>query len=61
MSNIMAATKGRNLLWVLQRVALAVPFDRVMVMSGGRVVETGGFEELKGKADSALNNLLRDE
>jgi ABC-type multidrug transport system fused ATPase/permease subunit len=32
-----------------------------MVMSGGRVVETGSFEELQKKADSTLNNLLRDE
>ena len=61
MSNIITSTKGKNLLWVLQRVSLAGAFDRVMVMSGGRVVETGSFEELQGKADSTLNNLLRDE
>ena len=61
MSNIITSTKGKNLLWVLQRVSLAGTFDRVMVMSGGRVVETGSFEELQGKADSTLNNLLRDE
>ena len=61
MSNIITSTKGKNLLWVLQRASLAGAFDRVMVMSGGRVVETGSFEELQKKADSTLNNLLRDE
>ena len=61
MSNIITSTKGKNLLWVLQRASLAGAFDRVMVMSGGRVVETGSFEELQGKAGSTLNNLLRDE
>ena len=61
MSNIITSTKGKNLLWVLQRASLAGAFDRVMVMSGGRVVETDTFEELQKKADSTLNNLLRDE
>ena len=60
-SNIMTATKGKNLLWVLQRVSLADAFDRVLVMSGGRVIETGNFQELKGQANSTFNKLLRDE
>ena len=60
-SNIMTATKGKNLLWVLQRVSLADAFDRVLVMSGGRVIETGNFQELKGQANSIFNKLLRDE
>ena len=60
-SNIMTATKGKNLLWVLQRVSLADAFDRVLVMSGGRVIETGNFKELKGQANSIFNKLLRDE
>jgi len=59
--NIMEATKGKNLLWVLQRVGLADVFDRVLVMSGGRVIETGSFKELESQPDSTLNNLLRDE
>ena len=57
----MEATKGKNLLWVLQRVGLADVFDRVLVMSGGRVIETGSFKELESQPDSTLNNLLRDE
>ena len=60
-SNIMTATKGKNLLWALQRVSLADAFDRVLVMSGGRVIETGNFQELKGQANSIFNKLLRDE
>ena len=60
-SNIMTATKGKNLLWALQRVSLADAFDRVLVMSGGRVIETGNFQELKGQANSTFNKLLRDE
>jgi ABC-type multidrug transport system fused ATPase/permease subunit len=60
-SNIMTATKGKNLLWALQRVSLADAFDRVLVMSGGRIIETGNFQELKGQANSTFNKLLRDE
>jgi ABC-type multidrug transport system fused ATPase/permease subunit len=40
---------------------LADAFDRVLVMSGGRIIETGNFQELKGQANSTFNKLLRDE
>jgi putative ABC transport system ATP-binding protein len=39
--------QGRGLVWALHRASLADGFDRVLVMSGGRLVEQGTFGELK--------------
>jgi ABC-type multidrug transport system fused ATPase/permease subunit len=39
--------EGRTMLWVLQRPSLAKYFDRVLVMSGGRLVEEGTPAELE--------------
>ena len=61
MSNILAEMKGRNVTWALQRASLAENFDRVLVMSGGKAVETGSYKDLRGNADSVLNDLVRDE
>jgi ABC-type multidrug transport system fused ATPase/permease subunit len=38
--------EGRTMVWVLQRASLAKHFDRVLVMSGGRLVEQGTPDEL---------------
>jgi ABC-type multidrug transport system fused ATPase/permease subunit len=61
MSNVLSETKGKTLIWVLQRASLAENFDRVIVISGGQVSETGSFSDLIKKEDSSLNNLLKDE
>ena len=37
---------GRGLIWVLHRASLARDFDRVLVMSGGKLQEQGTFAEL---------------
>ena len=37
---------GRGLVWVLHRASLAKPFDRVLVMSQGRIAEQGVYDEL---------------
>jgi putative ABC transport system ATP-binding protein len=59
--NIFKETEGRGIVWALQRASLAEQFDRVMVMQGGRIVETGGFAELHNAEDGALKALLGEE
>ena len=61
MSNLLSEMKGRNITWALQRASLAENFDRVLVLSGGQVVEDGSFQDLVKKEDSVLNDLLREE
>ena len=60
-ANIFKETEGRGVVWALQRASLADRFDRVMVMRGGRIVETGDFVELQNAEDSALKALLGEE
>jgi putative ABC transport system ATP-binding protein len=47
---------GRGLFWVLHRASLARNFDRVLVMSGGKLQEQGRFAELDTK--NSLTALL---
>ena len=61
MSNLLSEMKGRNITWALQRASLAENFDRVLVLSGGQVVEDGSFKDLVKKEDSVINHLLREE
>ena len=61
MSNLLSEMKGRNITWALQRASLAENFDRVLVLSGGQVVEDGPFKDLVKKEDSVINDLLREE
>ena len=49
MSNLLSEMKGRNITWALQRASLAENFDRVLVLSGGQVVEDGSFQDLVKK------------
>ena len=61
MSNLLSEMRGRNITWALQRASLAENFDRVLVLSGGQVVEDGSFQDLVKKEDSVINDLLREE
>ena len=61
MSNLLSEMKGRNITWALQRASLAENFHRVLVLSGGQVVEDGPFKDLVKKEDSVINDLLREE
>ena len=61
MSNLLSEMKGRNITWALQRASLAENFDRVLVLSGGQVVEDGYYKDLVKKEDSVINDLLREE
>jgi putative ABC transport system ATP-binding protein len=60
-ANILRETEGRGIVWALQRASLAERFDRVMVMRGGRIVETGSFAELQDAEDGALKALIGEE
>jgi ABC-type multidrug transport system fused ATPase/permease subunit len=51
---------GRGIIWVLHRASLARNFDRVLVMSGGKLQEQGRFEELDRK-DSLTALLMAAE
>ncbi|MBV9824928.1 MAG: ABC transporter ATP-binding protein/permease [Alphaproteobacteria bacterium] len=51
---------GRGMVWVLHRASLARNFDRVMVMSGGKLQEQGRFEELN-RNDSLTALLMAAE
>jgi len=51
---------GRGLVWVLHRAGLARNFDRVLVMSGGKLAEQGRFAELDRK-DSLAGLLIAAE
>src|SRR3979409_2700166 len=51
---------GRGPIWVLHRASLARNFDRVLVMSGGKLQEQGRFEELDRK-DSLTALLMAAE
>jgi ABC-type multidrug transport system fused ATPase/permease subunit len=51
---------GRVLIWVLHRASLARNFDRVLVMSHGKLQEQGRFAELDRK-DSLTGMLLAAE
>ncbi|HKS89704.1 MAG TPA: ABC transporter ATP-binding protein/permease [Stellaceae bacterium] len=51
---------GRGLVWVLHRAGLARNFDRILVMSGGKLAEQGTFAELDRK-DSLAALLIAAE
>jgi ABC-type multidrug transport system fused ATPase/permease subunit len=51
---------GRGLIWVLHRASLARHFDRVLVMSGGKLQEQGTFAELN-RQDTLTGHLLAAE
>ncbi|HEX6141847.1 MAG TPA: ABC transporter ATP-binding protein [Geminicoccaceae bacterium] len=45
---LLAEFENRTLIWALTRSEEAEPFDRVLVMRGGRIVEQGRYNELGG-------------
>ena len=46
MSNLLDGFKGRGVIWVLHRASLAEHFEKILVVSAGRVVEQGAFDAL---------------
>ena len=60
MEGLFAEFRGRCLVWVLHRASLARNFDRVLVMSAGKLQEQGLFAELDHK-DSLTSLLMAAE
>ena len=58
--NLREEFAGRALIWVMHRPSQARDFDRVLVMSGGRLVERGTYDELVEKG-SHLSELIAAE
>jgi putative ABC transport system ATP-binding protein len=46
MENVLAERKEKGVIWILNRVADAKHFSKIIVLKSGRVAETGTFEEL---------------
>jgi len=47
--NILAAAKGRGVVWIANRPSQAEPFEQIVVMQAGRVVGLGTPDELKAR------------
>lgn len=47
LDGIFAQCEGRTLVWVLHNPAYGGKFDRVLVVDGGRIAESGPFKELE--------------
>jgi putative ABC transport system ATP-binding protein len=60
LSGIKAERAGCGLVWVVHRAASACNFDRVLVMSGGRLVEQGTYAELN-RPGTFLSRLIASE
>ncbi len=60
MENLIKLREDQGMLWVLHRPGHAMYFQHVMVMSGGRLIESGSYEDLSGEG-SALNDLIASE
>lgn len=50
---------GRTALVITHRLANARIADRIVVMSGGRIVESGGYEELPARPGGLFAELHR--
>jgi len=49
--------KGRTSIVVAHRLTTVEKCSRVAVISDGKIVEEGGFNDLKGKADGYFSHL----
>jgi len=60
LARILKESADRTVILIAHRARLAQPFDRVLVMRGGRVIEDGTFDTLD-KEGTALRGLLDEE
>jgi len=54
---VLAAREGRGVVWIVNRVSMASKFDRVLVLSDGRLAEEGSYAELDTEG-STMRELL---
>ena len=54
---VLAAREGRGVVWIVNRVSMASKFDRVLVLSDGRLAEEGRYAELDTEG-STMRELL---
>jgi len=57
MEAVLAARRGRGVVWALSQPALAGSFDRILVMRDGRLIEQGRFADLENEG-SELHSLM---
>ncbi|MBO6561920.1 MAG: ATP-binding cassette domain-containing protein [Nisaea sp.] len=60
LSRICAEAEGRTVIFIAHRARLAQPFNRILVMSGGRVIEDGTFDSLNQEG-TMFRGLLNEE
>jgi len=60
LARICAEAEGRTVIFIAHRARLAQPFSRILVMSGGRVIEDGTFDSLN-KEGTMFRGLLDEE
>ena len=60
LAELLAATEGRGLIWVVPHAKVSSAFDSILVLESGRVVEQGTFSELS-KPGTAFGDLLNRE
>ena len=57
MKAVLDARRGKGLVWTLPRARAAERFDRIVVMSAGRIVEQGSYTELN-RPETAFSELV---
>jgi len=60
LENVLSARKDETVIWTASDPEIAEKFEQVAVMDGGRVVETGSYQELSGKPGGKLAEMLQD-
>jgi ABC-type multidrug transport system fused ATPase/permease subunit len=60
LSRICAEAESRTVIFIAHRARLAQPFNRILVMSGGRVIEDGTFDSLNQEG-TMFRGLLNEE
>ncbi|MCK5276108.1 MAG: ATP-binding cassette domain-containing protein, partial [Alphaproteobacteria bacterium] len=60
LQNVLSARKDATVIWTASNPAIAEKFERVAVMEGGRVVETGSYHELSRNPGSKLAQMLQE-
>lgn len=53
--------KGRTSIVIAHRLSTIEKCDRILVLESGKLVEEGGFNELKNKEDGIFSHLAKGE